>query len=179
MVRDSDLMFDRMYQQIMCILALNTREQALTWQYILVSYCHLEALALELLRLHQGTGEQTFWEGPDARKNLNGVATQLKPLVSPEIIQILKAVATLRNSVAHKSLLGGITAGQKVRERIICVSYQGNPVFDDQYIQKSLSNPEVSGVNEETLERLATDVDSAIAELNRLRQIAERPQTPC
>jgi hypothetical protein len=61
-------------------------------------------------------------------------------------------VATLRNSVAHKSLLGGITAGQKVPERIIYVSYQGNPVFDDQYIQKSLSNPEISGVNEETLE---------------------------
>ena len=33
-------MFHRMYQQIMCILDLNTREQALTWQYILVSYCH-------------------------------------------------------------------------------------------------------------------------------------------
>jgi hypothetical protein len=86
MVRDSDSMFDRMYQQIMCILALNTREQVLTWQYILVSYCHLEALALELLRLQQGADEQTFWEGPDARKNLNGVATELKPFVPPEII---------------------------------------------------------------------------------------------
>ncbi len=44
--------FDRMYQHIMLILALNTREQMLIWQHILVAYCQREALALELLRLY-------------------------------------------------------------------------------------------------------------------------------
>jgi hypothetical protein len=47
-----------MYQHIIVILALNTNEQMLTWQYILVAYC--QKPALELLRLHQGEDEQTW-----------------------------------------------------------------------------------------------------------------------
>ena len=58
MTRDSDSLFDRMYQHIIVILALNTNEQMLTWQYILVAYC--QKPALELLRLHQGEDEQTW-----------------------------------------------------------------------------------------------------------------------
>jgi hypothetical protein len=156
-----------MYQQVITILALNTREQVWTWQYILVAYSQLEALALDLLRLHQGKDEQTFWEGPDARTTLNNVAKKLskKHLVSQETIQILEIVANLRNSVTHKQLLYGMTTYAR---------YDDKPVFDDHYITKFLSNPEVpvSGVNEETLKQLLTDVHRACTELNRLRETA-------
>jgi hypothetical protein len=37
MNHDSDSMFSRMYQDMICILALNTGEQMRTWQYILVA----------------------------------------------------------------------------------------------------------------------------------------------
>ena len=47
MTRDTASLFERMYQYIIVMLALNTREEMLTWQYILVAYCQLEALALE------------------------------------------------------------------------------------------------------------------------------------
>ncbi len=102
MIRDHASMFDRMYQHVILILALNTREQMLTWQYILVAYCQLEALALDLLRLHRGEDEQVFWGHIDKLPTLNGVANQLSEhhLASQETIQILKAVATLRNGCA-------------------------------------------------------------------------------
>jgi hypothetical protein len=82
-------MFDRMYQQIICILALNTSEQVRTWQYILVAYSQLEAFALELLRLHKGEDEQTFW-GRAVLPSLNNAADQLRKnhLAPQEIIQI-------------------------------------------------------------------------------------------
>jgi hypothetical protein len=165
-----------MYQQVITILALNTREQVWTWQYILVAYSQLEALALDLLRLHDGINEETYWESRAIqRKTLYRAADELsdKHLAPQEIVQILKAVAKLRNYVAHKSLLGGMTAKQRVSEREIPVNYNGLPVFDvfdDSGLKKSPSSFAYSGVNKETLERLTTDVDRAITELNRLRQ---------
>ena len=52
--------------------------------------------------------------------------------------------------------------------------YDDKPVFDDQYITKFFRNPEVpvSGVNEEALKQLLTDVHRACTELNRLREAA-------
>jgi len=89
-----------------------------------------------------------------------------------EIIEILKAVADLRNSVAHKSVMGGMTAGQRVGEKTIYVSYKGVPVFDELDEQgnlKNLCDPTHSGVNEVTLQHLVMDVARAITELNRSR----------
>jgi hypothetical protein len=169
-------MFNKMYLYVTTILAINTGEQTVTWQYILLAYCHLEALALDLLRLHEGKDDQTYWASDAVRKkNLSSAANELsdKHLVPPDIMQILRNVANLRNSVAHKSVVGGMTTGQQVGERIIYISYKGTPVFDefdDQGIMKSAINPEHSGVNEETVEQLTTDVGRAITELNRLRQ---------
>jgi len=144
----------------------------LTWQYILVAYSQLEALALELLRLHQGEDEQTFW-GRAVLPSLNAAANQLckKQLAPPEIILILKAVATLRNSVAHKQLLYGMTT---------YACYGNKSVFDDEYIFKSLSKPEIqfSGDNEETLQQLLNDVHRACTALNLLRQAAALKQRP-
>lgn len=105
---------------------------------------------------------------------MNRVADYLSQqhLASQDTIRTLKAVANLRNSVAPKQLLYVITT---------YACYDDNPVFDDQYITKSLSNPEVptSGVNEETVKQLLTDVDRAINELNRLRQEAARYHRSC
>jgi hypothetical protein len=175
MEEESTSIFDRIYQYTICLLALSTSQQIRTWQFILVAYCHLEALALELLRLHEGTDEQTYWESDAVqRKNLKGAANELshKHLAPQEIIEILKAVANLRNSVAHKSLVGGMTAKQRVGEQEIPVNYNGLPVFDvfdDQGNLKRPGDPTHSGVNEVTLQHLATDVDRAITELNRRR----------
>jgi len=172
MTRDSDSLFDRMYQHIIVILALNTKEQMLTWQYILVVYCQLEALALELLRLHRGEDEQTFW-GQDWLPSLHRAATQLGEhhLAPEEIIQILKDVAALRNSVAHKQLLYGMTT---------YASYNDKPVFDGDYPKKFFGHPGVpiSGVNEETVEQLLKDVDRAHTVLNRRRQEVALKQRP-
>lgn len=87
MTKYSDSLFDRIYQHIIVILALDTKEQMLTWQYILVAYCQLEALALELLRLHRGEDEQTFWR-KDKLPSLNDAAKTLRKyhLVPEEII---------------------------------------------------------------------------------------------
>jgi hypothetical protein len=49
MTRDPGSLFDRMCQRVIVILALNTHEQMLSWHYILMAYCQLEALTLELL----------------------------------------------------------------------------------------------------------------------------------
>ena len=169
MAEEADSIFGKMYRYVGLILALNTAEQMLTWQYILVAYSQLEALALELQRLYQRKDEQTFWGSIEKLPPLNRVADYLSQqhLASQETIRTLKAIANLRNSVAHKQLLYGITTYAR---------YDDKPVFDDQYITKSLSNPEVpiSGVNEETLKQVLTDVDRAIIELNRLRQEAAR-----
>jgi hypothetical protein len=115
-----------------------------------------------------------FGGGIEKLPPLNRVADYLSQqhLASQETIRTLKVVANLRNSVAHKQLLYGITT---------YACYDDKPVFDDQYITKSLSNPEVpiSGDNEETLKQLLTDVDCAIIELNRLRQEAARQHRSC
>ena len=167
-VEEPDSMFERMHQQVITILALNTSEQMLTWQYILVAYSQLEAFALELLRLHEGIDEQSFW-GRAVLPSLNVAANKLgkNALAPQETIQTLLRVAKLRNSVAHKQLLYGMTTYAR---------YDDNPVFDAEYVTKSLRNPEVplSGVNEETLEQLLTDVHRAQTELNRLREAAAR-----
>jgi hypothetical protein len=162
---DPNAMFNGMKQEIFKVLGLNTGEQIVTWQYILVVYSQLEALALDLLRLHRGVDDETFWKDAHRLPTLYRVADLLSEqhLTSQETILILQAVANLRNSVAHKQLLYGMTTYAR---------YDNQPIFDDQYVMKSLCNPEVpiSGVNEETLERLTADVDRACAELNRLRQ---------
>jgi hypothetical protein len=61
MAEEADSIFGKMYRYVSLFLALNTAEQMLTWQYILVAYSQLEALALELQRLYQRKDEQTFW----------------------------------------------------------------------------------------------------------------------
>jgi hypothetical protein len=80
-------------------------------------------------------------------------------------------VAHLRNSVAHKQLLYGMTT---------YACYCDTPVFDAQYINKSLENPDAppSGVNEETVEQLLNDVHRALMSLNLLRQAAALKQRP-
>jgi hypothetical protein len=164
--RDTVPLFERMYQYIISILAFNTHEEMLTWQCILVAYCQLEALALELWRLHKGEDKQTFWE-KDRLPALKRAANKLckHDLAPKEVIQILKNVADLRNSVAHKQLLYGMTTYAK---------YNDAPIFDSQYIEKFLGQPDVhvSGVNEETLEQLLKDVEharTALAEAIRHR----------
>ena len=174
--------FDSIYQYTICLLGLSTHKQTGTWQYILVAYCHLEALALDLLRLHEGKDDETYWASRAIQqKTLYRAAGELsdKHLAPQEIVEILKGVANLRNSVAHKSLVGGMTAKQRVGEQEIPVNYNGLPVFDvfdDQGNLKCLSNPAHSGVNEATIEQLYTDVQCAIIELNRLREEAARQQ---
>jgi len=141
----------------------------LTWQYILVAYCQREALALELLRLYQGEDVQTFW-GKDRLPSLNGAANELHKhhLAPQDTIEILKNVAALRNSVAHKQLLYGMTT---------YAQYDDTPVFDSHYLEKFLDQPDihVSGVNEETLEQLLEDVDHACTALRQAAALIQQP----
>ena len=141
----------------------------LTWQYILVAYCQREALALELLRLYQGEDVQTFW-GKDRLPSLNGAANELHKhhLAPQDTIEILKNVAALRNSVAHKQLLYGMTT---------YAQYDDTPVFDSHYLEKFLDQPDihVSGVNEETLEQLLEDVHHACTALRQAATLIQRP----
>jgi hypothetical protein len=167
MGEESDSIFNKMRNYTWLILALNTGEQVQTWQYILVAYGHLEALALDVLRLHQGIDAETFWKDSHKLPTLYQAATLLSPhhRVSPETIRTMQAVANLRNSVAHKQLFYGMTT---------YASYRDKPVFDDQYVMKVSRHPEVysSGVNEETLELLQTDIERAQMDLNRFRRAA-------
>jgi hypothetical protein len=183
MGEEPESIFGRMYQYTRCLLALGTSQEILTWQFILVAYCQLEALAVDLLRIYEGKDERTFWEREAKGKNLNGVAKELskKQRAPEEITRILTAVADLRNSVAHKSVLGGMTVKQQVGQETIAVNYGGTPVFDDQYIKKSLDYPEMaaSGVNEATLEQLMADVDRACTALKLLRHAAALKQQSC
>jgi len=157
MTSGSESIYGRLFQTIIPILALNTKEQMITWQYILVAYCQLEALALELLRLHQSEDEKTFW-GKTRLPSLNSAANTLRKhhIVPEEIIQILEKVAALRNSVAYKQLLYGITT---------YASYRGRPIFYSDF-----SNAQNSGVNEETVVQLTEEVHRAVTELNQRRE---------
>jgi hypothetical protein len=126
------------------------------------------ALALELLRLHRGEDGKTFW-AKDRLPNLTVVANKLHEhhLVPEEIIQICRKVAALRNSVTHKQLLYGITT---------YASYNDKLLFDSDYAKKHFapSDMPISGVNEETIEKLLEDVDHALTVLCQIREEAGR-----
>ena len=126
------------------------------------------SLALELLRLHRGEDVQTFWE-KDRLPTLNGIAKELRShhLTSQEVIGILENVADLRNSIAHKQLLYGMTT---------YAQYDNKSVFDSHYLEKFLGQPgvHVSGVNEEILEQLLEDVHHACTALKQAATLISR-----
>ena len=84
-----------------------------------------------------------------------------KQLATQEMIQILKAVANLRNSVAHKQIIGGMTT---------YASYGNRHIFDDDYVTKYFNDPDshISGVDENTLTQLMTDITRATNLLSQL-----------
>ncbi len=112
---------------------------------------------------------QTFW-GKDRLPSLNGAANELHKhhLTPQDTIEILKNVAALRNSGAHKQLLYGMTTYAQDDD---------TPVFDSHYLEKFLGQPDVhvSGVNEETLEQLLEDVHHAWTALRQAATLIQRP----
>ena len=88
--------------------ALNTDRDWTVWMYVIGAAAHLEYLAVVIL--WESEGRRAAFESYLPRVTLAQAATQIehKKLIDPRIVQTLRDVANLRNSVAHKGATWGI-----------------------------------------------------------------------
>ena len=131
----------KVYEYNLLMLAMNTQSEMQIWLYIILVAGQLEYLAVANLLLHAGKDpkDKDFWKSEE-RTTLGKAADKLKEkkLFSSEIIENIKAISRLRNSVAHKNLLRGVTKS---------AVYKGKDVFQDKDAFEQLMG-EASGVVE-------------------------------
>src|SRR5437899_12390844 len=99
------------------MLALGRPENRLIWEYIVVVAGQLEYLAIAILWVHDG--KRVPWPEFKERMTLGQAARQLEKqqLFPPATIQLLMAVAQLRNAVVHRRLVEGVTFVAEYRGR--------------------------------------------------------------
>lgn len=121
------------------------REQD-TWLYILGLAAELEYLALIALWFH--AGKPGSFDDFEQRRTLGQAAVDLEGLglLDAATIETLKAVARLRNSVAHRDAVYGVAVLERRRGL-----YKGRHVFTDL----------------DALKQLAADVDAAVRVIRR------------
>lgn len=141
---DENTLLKRMWEWMIIRFALNTDRDWKVWMFIIGAAAHLEYLAVVILWEYNGKPEP--FENYLQKLTLAQLATQIeqKQLVSPAIVQILRDVAVLRNSVAHKGATWGIPfpKGQMGQ-------YKGGHVFTDLA----------------ALEKLVDDIDEATKQM--------------
>jgi hypothetical protein len=102
---------------------LNSPRDKEIWQFIIGAAAHLELLAVSVLWKHDG--KRVPFDNFQERLTLNQAAAQIEKanLFTPQILQVLKDVAVLRNKVAHRGAAYGVTTGR--------AQYKGRDVFND------------------------------------------------
>jgi hypothetical protein len=131
----------KVYGHNILLLGMNTNSEMQIWLYIILICGQLEYNATACLLLHKGKDPKAadFCKSEE-RTTLGQAARKLEKLklFSPEIIEDMKAIAQLRNSVAHKNILRGIT---------LSAMYKGRNVLQDKDAFEQLTR-DVSAVVE-------------------------------
>jgi len=143
---DENTLLKRMWQWMIIRFALNTDRDWKVWMFIIGAAAPLEYLAVVILWEHDGKRES--FENYLQKLTLAQLATQIEQnqLLNAATVQILRDVAVLRNSVAHKGATWGIPfqKGQMGQ-------YKDGHVFTDPA----------------ALESMVDDVDDATNQINR------------
>ena len=121
-----DDMLRKIWDWMILRFALNTDRDWKVWMYVIGAAAHLEYLAVVIL--WESDGRRDAFESYLPRVTLAQAAAQIdqQKLIDPRIVQTLRDVANLRNSVAHKGATWGIPfpAGDLGQ-------YKGRHIFTD------------------------------------------------
>jgi len=143
-----DSLLKRIWEWMILRFALNTDRDWKVWMFIIGAAAHLEYLAVVIL--WENDGKREPFENYLQKLTLSQLATQIEQnrLLDSATVQILRDIALLRNSVAHKGATWGIPfpKGQLGQ-------YKGQHVFTD-----------AGG-----LEKLVDDVDEATNQMAKWR----------
>lgn len=132
--RDTGMTWDDLIPEIgvymEVLFILNSPHEKEVWQYIIGVAAHLEYLAVAILWVE--AGKPSAFEDYEDRLTLGGAADRLrdKKVLDAATIETLKAVAKLRNSVAHRGAVSGVTlpGDDPTRRR---GTYKASHVFSD------------------------------------------------
>jgi hypothetical protein len=109
---------------------LDSPRDKTVWQYIIGAAAHLEYVAIAVLWVADGThGDLKEYE---QQKTLGQAVTDLKKraMLPADVLGDLRAIADLRNAVAHRSAVFGLT-GDPMNRRAKRGRYKGRHVFSD------------------------------------------------
>ena len=128
------------------LFTLNSRRDKEVWQYIVGVAAHLEYLAVAILWVAaQRPGR---FEDYEDHMTLGNATKQIEVqgLLASATIDTVRAVNRLRNSVAHRGAVSGVTMSGTTQRGV----YKGGHVFTDL----------------QALEQLVTDADAAITAMS-------------
>ena len=132
------------------LFILNSRRDKDVWQYIVGVAAHLEYLAVAILWVAaQRPGR--FEDYEDHMTLGNAIKKiEVQGLLASATIDTVRAVNRLRNSVAHRGAISGVTVSGTAQRGV----YKGSHVFADL----------------QALEQLVTDADAAITAMSEWLQ---------
>jgi hypothetical protein len=123
---DEKTLLKRIWEWMIVRFALNTDRDWKVWMFIIGAAAHLEYLAVAML--WENDGKREPFEDYLQKLTLSQLATQIETnqLLNPVTVQIVRDVAVLRNSVAHKGATWGIPFPKGEMGQ-----YKGQHVFTD------------------------------------------------
>lgn len=124
-----------MYMELLFIL--NSRRDKEVWQYIVGVAAQLEYLAV--LILWADAGKPGSFEDYEDRLTLGQAISRIenKGLLDLAVIDVVRAINRLRNSVAHRGAVSGVTVPGNAQRGV----YKGGHVFIDlEALQKLVSD---------------------------------------
>ena len=127
-------------------LLKNSRRDKEVWQYIVGVAAHREYLAAAILWV--GDGKPGRFEDYEDHLPLGSAISKIKSkgLVDPAVIEAVRAINGLRNSVAHRGAVSGVTVPGNAQRGV----YKGGHVFTDL----------------EAFQKLVSDADEAITAMS-------------
>ena len=141
------------------VFILNNRRDKEVWQYIVGVTAHLEYLAVAILWVAaQRPGRFEDYEDHMTLGNaIKKIGVQ--DLLAPATIDTVRSVNRLRNSVAHREAVSGVTVSGTAQRGV----YKGGHVFTDL----------------QALKQLVTDADAAITAMCKWLQSHGALKPPC
>ena len=109
------------------LFILNSRRDKEVWQYIVGVAAHLEYLAVAILWVHGGKPGR--FQDYEDHLTLGQAISKIegKGLLTPAIIDTVRAINRLRNSVAHRGAVSGVTVPGTAQRGL----YKGGHVFTE------------------------------------------------
>jgi hypothetical protein len=106
---------------------LNSRRDKEVWQYIVGVAAHMEYLAVAILWVAAGRPDR--FEDYEDHLTLGNAIKKIEAqgLLAPAAVDTVRAVNRLRNSIAHRGAVSGVTVSGTAQRGI----YKGGHVFTD------------------------------------------------